>query len=70
MVYRELKPWQISNANLAIYPVRFEHIIVQSSNKIPYDSLSNVKSYWNEIISRQRTITYILLQHEESVWVL
>ena len=70
MVYRELKPWQISNANLAIYPVTFEHIIVQSANKIPYDSLSNVKSYWNEIISRQRTITYILLQHEESVWLL
>ena len=45
MVYRELKPWQISNANLAIYPVGFEHLIVQSANKIPYDSLSNVKSY-------------------------
>ena len=39
---RGLKPWQISNVNLAIYPVRFEQI-VQIANKIPHDSLSNLK---------------------------
>ena len=29
----------ICNANLAVYRVRFEHAIVQSANKISYDSL-------------------------------
>ena len=28
-----------------IYRIRFEHDIVQSANKISYDSLSNLKSY-------------------------
>ena len=28
---------QIQNANLAVYPIRFEHVIVQSANRIPYD---------------------------------
>ena len=32
----------VSNANLVVYPVRFENIIVPSANKIPYDSLSNL----------------------------
>ena len=41
---RTLKPWQIINANLAVYPVSCEHIIDKSANKIPYDSLSNLKS--------------------------
>ena len=31
--------------HIAVYPVRFEHIIVQSANKISYNSLSNLKSY-------------------------
>ena len=43
--YLEWKPWQISNANLGVYPVRFEHIIDQSANKVYYDSFSNLKSY-------------------------
>ena len=50
-----------------IYRVMFEQIIVQSANKISYDSLSNLKSYWNERISCQRTIIHIFLQHEENV---
>ena len=59
IVDRKLKPWQRSNANLAVYRVMFEHIIVQSKNKIPYDSLSNLKSYWNEKTSCQRTIIHM-----------
>ena len=53
-----------------IYRVRFEHIIVQGANKISYDSLSNLKSYWNERILYQRTIMHIFLQHERNVWIL
>ena len=45
IVDKELKPWQISNVNLAVYPIRYEHITVQNANKVPYDSLSNLKSY-------------------------
>ena len=30
---------------LAVYPHIIEHIIDQSANKIPYDSLSNLESY-------------------------
>ena len=52
-----------------IYWVRFEHIIVKSTNKISYDSLSNLKSYWNEWISCQRTMIHIFLQHEGNVWI-
>ena len=52
-----------------IYWVRFEHIIVQGANKISYDSLSNLKSYWNERILYQRNI-HIFLQHEGNVWIL
>ena len=36
---QRIKPWQLRNANLAVYPVRFEHIIDESANKIPNDSL-------------------------------
>ena len=50
-----------------IYQVRFENIIVQGANKISYDSLSNLKSYWNERISYQRTVTLIFLQHEGNI---
>ena len=50
-----------------IYQVRFEHVIVQGANKISYDSLSNLKSYWNERISYQRTVTLIFLQHEGNI---
>ena len=39
-----------------MYQVRFEYITVQSANKTSYDSLSNLKSYWNERMSCQRTI--------------
>ena len=53
-----------------IYQVRFEHVIVQGANKISYDSLSNLKSYWNERILYQRTIMHIFLQHERNVWIL
>ena len=53
-----------------IYRVRFEHIIVHSANKISYDSLSNLKSYWNEIILCQRTIIHIFSQHKGNVWIL
>ena len=59
IVDKKLKPWQRSNANLAVYPVMFEHIIVQSKNEIPYDSLSNLKSYWNEKVSCQGTIIHM-----------
>ena len=52
-----------------LYQIRFEDIIVQSANKISYDSLSNLKSYWNERISCQRNIN-IFLQHEANVWIL
>ena len=38
-------PWQIINANLAVYPVMFEHITDQCANKISYNSLSNLKRY-------------------------
>ena len=37
IVERELKPWQIHSAILAVHKVRFEHIIAQSANKIPHD---------------------------------
>ena len=40
-------------------PVRSEYIIVQSANKILYDSLSDLKSYWNKRISCQRTIIHM-----------
>ena len=53
-----------------IYQVRFEHVIVQGANKISYDSLSNLKSYWNERISYQKTTIHIFLQHEGNVWIL
>ena len=53
-----------------IYRVRFEHVIVQSENKISYDSLSDLKSYWNERISCQKTIIHIFLQYEGNVWML
>ena len=39
-----MKLLKIGNSDLAVYPVRFEHIIDQSVNKTPYDSLSNLKS--------------------------
>ena len=52
-----------------MYWVRFEHI-VQSVNKISYDSVSNLKSYWNERISCQRTSIHIFLQHEGTVWIM
>ena len=42
---QKIETWQIINANVTVYPVSFEHIIDQSANKIPYDSLSNLKSY-------------------------
>ena len=50
-----------------MYWVRFEHVVVQGPNKISYDSLSNLKSYWNERISYQRTVTLIFLQHEGNI---
>ena len=53
-----------------IYRVRFEHIIVQDANKISYDRLSNLKSYWNEIILYEKTFIHIFLQHEGNVWIL
>ena len=65
-----MEPWQIINANLAVYPVSFEHIIDQSANKIPYDSLSNLESYLNERISCERTIIYIFVQNEGNVGIL
>ena len=42
-------------------PSRFEHTIFQGANKISYDSFSNLKGYWNERISCQRTIIHIFL---------
>ena len=48
-----------------IYQVRFEHI-VQSANKISYNSLTNLESYWN----LQGTIIHIFLLHEGNVWIL
>ena len=50
-----------------IYRVRFEDIMVQGGNKISYNLLPNLKSYWNERISYQRTIKHIFLQHEGDV---
>ena len=50
--------------------VTLEHIIVQSVNKISYDSLSNWKRYWKERISYQRTIIDIFLKQEGNVWIL
>ena len=61
-IYRELEPWQINNANLTVYRVMFEHISVQNTNKISYDSLSNLTSYWNERIACQRNI------HSVNLW--
>ena len=55
---------------LADKQVRFEDIIVQGANKISYDSLSNLKSYWNERISYQRTNAHIFLQHEGNICIL
>ena len=67
---RQLKLWQISSAILTVYQVTFEHIIVHSANKASFDSLSNLRSYWNERISCQRTIIHISLWNEENVWIL
>ena len=58
---------KISSVKLVVYRILFEHIIVQSANKTSYDSLSNLTSYWNEIISCQRTIIHISLRHEGNV---
>ena len=55
---------------MAVYPVSFEHIIDQSANKIPYDSLSNLETYLNERISCERTIIYIFVQNEGNVGIL
>ena len=53
-----------------IYRVRLGQIIVQGANKIPYDPLSNLKSYWNKKNLSQRTIIDIFPQHEGNVWIL
>ena len=42
-IRRELKLWQISSITLAVYRVTFKNIIVKSTNKTSYDSLSNLK---------------------------
>ena len=54
----------------SIFQVRFEHIIVQREKKISYDSFSNLKSYWNERVSYQRTVIHTFLQHEGNIWTL
>ena len=50
-----------------IYQVRFEHIIVQSGNKISYDSLSNLKITEMKEFHVKEPLCIIFLQHEGNV---
>ena len=61
IVDRESNLWQRSNINLPVYrgaSYRFEHIVQSANNtsQVSYNSLSNLKSYWNERSSCQRSI--------------
>ena len=66
----ELKPWQTSNEKLAVNTELGLNILLFKVQIKPHDSLSNLKTYWNERVSYQRTIIHIFPQYEGNVWVL